>query len=400
MLNYQLSGSADHRSLSMSVYRWVFLFSCAMLWSCSEEDELCNCVVPQPGVAQVTTIDMGDPYEYELVPYPSHYGQAQNTDNVPADNPITNEGASLGRVLFYDTELSQNRTISCASCHVQSLGFTDSAQFSTGYLGGKTAFHSMRLGNGRFYAPGLQFWDRRSISLEDQSTQPIQDHIEMGFDSANGGIDALIQRLDGLLYYRELFEWVFGDALITEDRIQKALGQFVRSMVSYDSRFDQGYAQTFDPSIPGVGLLADFPNFSEDENEGKRIFMTPARLGGAGCNDCHQAPAFTLDGPVLSNGLIPGETRIFKAPSLKNIGLTGPFMHGGQLPDLLSVIEHYDSGVKGGPALDPLLRDPANHQPLRLNLTDREKFVLLSFLLTLDDPTLTTDQKFSDPFRR
>ena len=178
-------------------------------------------------MAQVTTIDMSDPDEYELVPYPSHYGQAQNTDNVPANNPITNEGASLGRVLFYDTELSQNRTISCASCHVQSLGFTDSARFSTGYLGGKTAFHSMRLGNGRFYAPGLQFWDRRSISLEDQSTQPIQDHIEMGFDSANGGFDALIQQLDGLLYYRELFAWAFGDAAITEDRIQKALGQFV-----------------------------------------------------------------------------------------------------------------------------------------------------------------------------
>ena len=102
----------------------------------------------------------------------------------------------------------------------------------------------------------------------------------MGFDSANGGIDALIQRLEDLLSgHRELFEWVFGDAVITEDRIQKALGQFVRSMVSYDSRFDQGYAQTFDPSIPGVGLLADFPNFSEDENEGKTHLHDACPIG-------------------------------------------------------------------------------------------------------------------------
>ena len=152
MLNYQ-SGGALIIVPSPSVYRWICLFSCALLWSCSEEDELCNCVLPQPSVVQVTTIDMGDPDEYELVPYPSHYGQAQNTDNVPADNPITNEGeASLPFGFFFTTELSQNRTISCASSHVQSLGFTDSEQFSTGYLGEKTAFHSMRLGNGRFYA--------------------------------------------------------------------------------------------------------------------------------------------------------------------------------------------------------------------------------------------------------
>ena len=126
----------------MSVYRWIFLFSCALLWSCSEEDELCNCVLPQPSVVQVTTIDMGDPDEYELVPYPSHYGQAQNTDNVPADNPITNEGASLGRVL-YDTELSQNRTISVhpVMCNLWDL------QIHTGYFG-ETAFHPCAWGMG------------------------------------------------------------------------------------------------------------------------------------------------------------------------------------------------------------------------------------------------------------
>lgn len=367
-------------------------------WGCTEEKDLPAPYSPYPNISQFLTINPEEPLSY-VAQYPTHYSIAVATDNEPSNNQVSDAGASLGRVLFYDVALSVNRTISCASCHLQSFGFTDTARFSLGFEGLRTPMHSMRLGNGRFYAPGLQFWNRRSISIEDQSTQPIQDHIEMGFDSAHGGMPALIARMEQLPYYPELFTWAFGDATINEERMQKALAQFVRSLVSVHSKFDDGYAQTFDPSIPGYGLLQDFPNFTEQENQGKLLFMTPARLGGAGCNDCHQAPAFTMDGPVLSNGVNAGETTVFKSPSLKNVALSGPYMHGGQIATLMGVIEHYNSGVLDGPALDPLLRDPATNGPLRLNLSNRQKNALLAFLLTLDDPSLTTDPRFSDPFR-
>ena len=373
---------------------WMGLF----IWSCSEEADLPAPYSPYPNILQHLTINPEQPLAY-AAQYPVHYSIALATDNTPANNPVTDAGASLGRVLFYDVELSVNRSISCASCHLQAFGFTDTARFSKGFEGLRTPMHSMRLGNGRFYAPGLQFWNRRSISIEDQSTQPIQDHIEMGFDSAHGGMPALIARLEQLPYYPELFTWAFGDAAITEERMQKALAQFVRSMVSVHSKFDEGYAQTFDPNIPGYGLLQDFPNFTEQENQGKLLFMTPARLGGAGCNDCHQAPAFTMDGPVMSNGVNAGETTVFKSPALKNVAMSGPYMHGGQVPTLMDVIEHYNSGVQDGPALDPLLRNAATNEPLQLNLPDRQKNALLAFLLTLDDAELTTDVRFSDPFR-
>lgn len=295
---------------------------------------------------------------YSQPNYPAHYGLALNTDNTPANNPTTDRGATLGRVLFYDVRLSVNNTISCASCHVQKWGFTDTARFSVGFTGGRTPMHSMRLANGQFYATGQQFWDKRASSIEEQSTQPIKDHIEMGFDSLNGGIQALIVKMEQLPYYPSLFNWAFGDSEITEERMQLALAQFIRAMVSTNSRFDEGYAMTYDPNIPGTGLLQNFPNFTEQENMGKMLFMQPVHLGGAGCNACHQASAFTLDGPVLSNGINAGETTIFKSPSLKNVALTGPYMHAGQIADLEGVIEHYDNGVKDGPALDPLLRDP------------------------------------------
>lgn len=351
-------------------------------------------------IREHTTIDPSNPDNYEVVNFPSHYAPALNKDNTPAHNPITDEGASLGRVLFYDVELSVNRTISCASCHIQSLGFTDSAKFSIGFEGGKTSMHSMRLVNAKFFATGLQFWDRRAASIEDQSTMPIKDHIEMGFDSLHGGIEALIHRMEQLPYYLQLFNWVFGDPEITEEKMQLALAQFVRSIISTETRFDEGFAQTYDPGIlPHFGVRQDFPNFSEQENLGKSLYMTPARLGGAGCNDCHQAPSFAIGGGAMGNGLIAGETVVFKSPSLRNMALTGPYMHGGQIEDLMGVIEHYNNGVLDGPALDPLMRDPSTNAPRKLNLSSRDKTALLAFLLTLNDNSVSTDPRFSDPFR-
>ena len=341
--------------------------------------------------------EIQNPPNYANPNFPTHFTAALNTDNNPSSNPVTDKGAYLGRVLFYDTQLSINNTVSCASCHKQTDGFTDKEVFSIGFEGGLTGMHSMRLANGRFYAPSFQFWDRRAANQEEQSVMPIEDAIEMGFDSTAGGLNALITRLEGLDYYPALFQEVFGSNEINVIRIEKAIAQFLRSIVAFESKFDEGYAFTYNSSTPGFGLDDYFPNFNESENRGKHLFVTPARLGGGGCNDCHQAPAFTLDGIVKSNGLDANETRIFKSPSLSNVAVAGGYMHDGRFATLEEVLEHYNTGVLMGPALDPLLIAP-NNTPLQLNLTNRDKQDLIAFLKTLTDNKSLSDPKYSNPF--
>lgn len=140
-------------------------------------------------------------------------------------NPITDAGATLGRVLFYDTSLSTDGTISCASCHLQSLAFSDAGIVSTGVEGGQTGRHSMRLINTMFADETDFFWDERAESHEAQESQPIQDHNEMGFSGQNGhpDLDDLIAQMEATEYYEELFRFVYLDAEITEERIQDAL---------------------------------------------------------------------------------------------------------------------------------------------------------------------------------
>lgn len=354
-----------------------------------------------PGVTQALNIDLSQLSNYAAPAYPVHYdAQARTPDNTPGINPVTDRGATLGRVLFHDTQLSINNTKSCASCHGATIGFTDAARFSVGFDGaGKTAAHAMRLANARFYGPGDAFWDRRAASLEAQSTQPIQNAVEMGFDAAHGGIAALITRMKGLAYYPELFKFVYGDENITEDRIQKAIAQYVRSIVSVDSKFDQGFAQVYNAQAPDRGLNAPFPVLTAQENRGKQLFLQPPPQGGAGCQACHTAPTFALTGNSRSNGLDAGETRVFKSPSLKGVAVTGPYMHDGRFTTLAQVVEHYASGIQDGPALDQRLRGPGG-QPQRLQLSADDKAALVAFLATLTDNTVAADKKFSDPFKR
>jgi cytochrome c peroxidase len=321
-------------------------------------------------------------------------------DNNPlTSNPLTDRGATLGRVLFHDKRLSINNTVSCATCHTGAVGFTDAARLSLGFNGvDRTAAHSMRLGNARFYQAGSAFWDRRAPSLEAQSTQPNQNEVEMGFDAAHGGIAALITRMRSLAYYPELFTFAFGDPEITELRIQRAIAQYVRSIVSIDSRFDQAFAQAYNPQLPDQGVNAPFPSFSPQENRGKQLFFQPPQQGGGGCAACHLAPTFALSAGSRSNGLDAGETRVFKSPSLKNVSVSGPYMHDGRFATLEQVIGHYVRGVQNGPALDNRLRDQ-NGQPLRLNFSAADEAALVAFLATLTDNTVRADPKFSDPFK-
>ncbi len=355
---------------------------------------------PTPGVTAALTINLNALPNYAAPTYPAYYdGQVLGQDNTPVGNRVTDKGATLGRVLFHDRQLSINGTVSCANCHQRVLGLTDTAQTSVGFNAvSRTDAHPMRLGNSRFFAPGSAFWDRRAASIEAQVTQPIQNAVEMGFDAAHGGINAVITKMLGLRYYPELFRFVYGDTVITEDRMQRAIAQYVRSFVSTDSRFDQGYAATYNPQAPDRGVGAPFANLTAEENRGKQVFLTPPPQGGGGCVACHVIPTFALSANARSNGLDAGETRVFKSPSLKSVGVAGPYMHDGRFATLAQVVEHYASGVQDGPALDQRLRTP-NGAPLRLQLSAADKAALVAFMRTLTDTTLNGNVKFSSPFK-
>ena len=337
---------------------------------------------------------------------PAHFTQANvlTADNTPLNNPVTDDGATLGRVLFYDRNLSANRSTSCASCHHQDRGFGDSARFSVGFEGGRTTRHSMGLSNARFYANGAFFWDERATSLEDQVLMPIQDAIEMGLS-----IDTMLARINAAPYYPLLFDNAFGSVEVTELRVRQALAQFVRSMMSYSSSYDEGRAQVATPVAP-------FPNFTAQENQGKALFFGAAPGGGppapGACVNCHGTETFTAPGP-RNNGLDATTTDagvggvngnaaqigLFKVPSLRNLSDRGPYMHDGRFANLEQVIDHYSTGVQNHPNLSPQLRGP-NGQPIVPNFTAAQKASLVAFLRTLDDPGFATDRRFSDPFIR
>lgn len=350
-------------------------------------------------VTVATTLDLANLANYAAHALPAYYDNTVAAlDNAPANNAVTNRLATLGRVLFYDRELSVNRNVSCASCHQQVFGFDDPNRFSVGFAGTTfTTAHAMRLGNLRYWAPGSMFWDRRAASLEAQASQPITNAIEMGFDSSNGGMPALLARLNAIAYYQELFTFVFGDANVTEARLQLALANFQRAMISANSRWDTAYAQVFNPALPNRGLNQTLPGFTPQEDRGRLLFFTGIAGGGAGCSACHVAPTFALAANSRSNGLDAGETRIFKSPSLKSVGLSRFFMHDGRFGSLAEVVEFYNSGIQSGPALDNRLNPGGN--PLRLNLSAADKAALVAFLLTLSDNSLTSDPRFSNPFR-
>ncbi|WP_427911896.1 cytochrome-c peroxidase [Ramlibacter sp. MMS24-I3-19] len=328
---------------------------------------------------------------------PAHFAGVQAQDNTPAGTVASPVMATLGRVLFHEKALSVSGQMSCASCHQQAQDLADTKRFSTGFDGTLGSAHAMRLANVRYYQPGTMFWDKRAASLEAQSTGPVQNPVEMGFDAAHGGIAAAVQKLQQLPYYNDLFRAAYGDTAINEQRIQGALAQFLRGMVSTHSRWDDGAAQVFDATLADKGFNKPFPNFTEQENRGKDLFMAARANGGQNCAACHAPPTFALTNSG-NNGLDAGETRRLKSPSLKNVARSAAFMHDGRFSTLEQVIEHYSTGVQDGPGLDGRLKGP-DGKPLRPNLPQADKDALVAFLRTLDDPVLAADPRFSDPFR-
>lgn len=278
---------------------------------------------------------------------------------------------------------------------MQALAFGDSARFSRGFAGGLAGAHTMRLANARFNQSGHFFWDRRAPSLEAQVVQPIQNVVEMGFDATHGGLAAALARVATAPYYARLFKLAFGDTVVSAERVQSALAQYVRSIVSVQSRWDVAAA--------AAGAVPPFnqplPGFTPQENQGLQLFMLPPNAGGTGCAGCHVPPTFSLAADSRSNGLDAGETTVFRSPSLRTIDMGTRYMHDGRFATLEAVVDFYDSGVQAGPALDQRLRVPSGG-PRVLNLSAAQKAALVAFLRTLVDTSVTTDARFSDPFRR
>lgn len=350
------------------------------------------------------TIDLENLADYAGTPVPRYIRK-----NNSGGREVTDAGATLGRVLFYDPRLSVDGTVSCASCHRQELAFGDDAQASAG-VAGQTARHSMRLVNVQYAAETRFFWDERAASLEEQTLVPVQDHLEMGFSGQDGApaLDDLLARLQDLAYYRELFTFVHGDPEVTAERLQDALSQFVRSIRSFDTKYDAGRALIADDRLP-------FPNFTEQENLGKELFFAPPALdaqgyrvgGGLACAGCHRGPEFDIDPDMGNNGVIRTvagvgvDLTVTRAPSLRNVvqadgSSNGGLMHTGDF-DLDAVLDHYDRiSAEGNPDLDARL-NPQGH-PQRLQLTVAEREAVKAFLRTLAGSGIYTDPQWSDPF--
>ena len=323
---------------------------------------------------------------------------------VPADNPLTREGVELGRRLFYDPRLSANGKVSCSTCHIQRLAFTDGRAASIGVSGRPLTFNAMTLAN-LMWGPQRFFWNGRAATLEEQALVPLQHADEMARD-----LEKLVPELKSDARYRELFETAYGG--VSTGTIVRALASFERTLVSCNSRYDQ--------------FLRGEINLNAQEELGRKLFMAhpdvKVSLRGANCIDCHSqfltgGSAARYDG-FSNNGLDdeahlqpglqlvtgnPAHRGMFKVPSLRNIALTAPYMHDGRFKTLEEVLDHYDSGIKNSSTLSALIVEADNRGAaaagrISLHLTAGEKAAIIAFLRTLTDQDFVTAERFSDPF--
>ena len=332
---------------------------------------------------------------------PTYYGSY--TDKIPEDNPITEEGFQLGRKLFYETRLSADNSMSCASCHQQAKSFTDGEAVSVGVDGRAGELSAMALVN-LIWSDNFT-WNGKNTSIEEQALEPIQNPIEL-----HQSLEAAIDKLAEAGYAAD-FKRAFGEEEINADKIAKALAQFERALVSANSKYDQYLRDEYQPN--------------QQELRGMQLFFThpiPGQLRGGNCSDCHRGPrtsgaiegfngfhnngldeAAEMDPGLYQVTADPADSGRFKAPSLRNIALTAPYMHDGRFQTLEEVLDHYNTGVKRSPTLDRLILEGSNEPtniegPINLGLTEQEKQAIIAFLYMLTDEEFITDPRFSNPF--
>ena len=351
---------------------------------------------------------------------------------VPADNPTTKEGVELGRKLFYDPILSGNKKQSCAGCHKQELAFTDSKEISIGAQGKKAHRNSMTLVN-----LGWQdkyFWDGKASSLEEAIHFPVMDSLEMNADTTE-----IKKRLNADHDYKILFSKAFGRPTADMSLISKAISQFLRTIVSYDSPFDHVFRDYIlnhgevyyasDSDLLKAGLnIGNEEKYNHDPalvKQLKEVSPSPKVLtvfsrcvichynsGQMVCINCvnysllsdkqkvqFRNNGLDVDGPDKGRYAVTGKEEdkyLFKAPTFRNLNLSGPYMHDGRFKTLEEVIDHYNTDIQPNENLDTLLMDQ-NKQPIRFNLDREEKRQLLGLLKLFADSSMITDARFSAP---
>jgi cytochrome c peroxidase len=362
----------------------------------------------------------------DLPQVPFSYNVSGASDHLP----------TLGRVLFYDTRLSINNSVSCASCHKQVLAFSDDAPFSRGFENRITPRNSMPIQNiistlfkvdsalidpvsdslkidvvnpdigaylpGVFVSPDFfaqptkLFWDGRENDLAVMVTRPIMNHIEMGISD----LDVLAQKLSSIKDYNTLFNNAFGNEEITKEKIATGLSAFLLSIRSNQSKFDKSVNFAINDSFGGVPAPDVGSQLTAIEELGRQLFFDKFN-----CNSCHESNGFAdigLDANPKDFGMssITGnsaEAGMFKIPSLRNVQLTGPYMHDGRFKTLEEVLQHYSHGIANSTNLDDRLK--VNGKAQQMNMTDAEIKAIVSFLTTLTDYEMITDPKLSNPFK-
>ncbi len=356
---------------------WLTIFS--SFTACRDSDEL---PIPE-------TQEPVEDVVYDLT-FPSRFG----SPSIPDQNKLTQEGVGLGRALFYEKRLSGDNTLSCGSCHQQKRAFTDGKSLSVGVGGEISHRNAMSLAN---LAYNRSFnWDGAFASLEEQARFPIENPLEMNQDMGEA-----VRELQSIPAYPPMFRKAFGTSTITADLVFKALGQFQRILVSSNSPFDlyrEGKKGLPAEALEGYVLFLTHPN-------------PDGRIRGGNCGDCHGSDLTTLqqfhnNGLDLSftdlgRGLVTGKTTDqgkFKAPTLRNIALTAPYMHDGRFKTLEEVLDHYNEHIRSGsPNLDPLIMEASNDYDGRsLGLTAEEKGKIIRFLHTLTDSTFIQEKRFSE----
>ena len=336
---------------------------------------------------------LGFSYKFTATPYKFPELKLFPAMPVAVNNPVTVEGVNLGRHLFYDPILSLDSSMSCASCHHQKSAFSDSPNnFSKGRNGTLMKRNTMPLFNLAWY-PAF-FWDGRAASIEGQIFHPVRETNEM-----NLKWDIAADRLEKNKFYRSLFRKAFGNQKIDSVEITNAIAQFLRTLISYQSKYDQ--------------VLNGKSHFTKDEYDGL-VLVNDQTKGD--CIHCH-----ITDGDVLgttlvfsNNGLdevsnpqdykdkgrgaVTGKTTDngkFIVPSLRNLAFTAPYMHDGRFSTLEEVIEFYTSGVKLSVNIDSKM-EYAHQGGTKLTVEQKKK--VIAFLLTLSDTSFISNPEFSNPF--
>ena len=340
--------------------------------------------------------DASEPTKVTLdeTPYILEYGSLP-PPKIANDNPLTVQGVKLGRMLFYEKMMSKDGSMACASCHLQEFAFSDTAQFSIGVEGKPGGRQAMAVFN-MAWNENEFFWDGRAHLVRDQSLGPIQDPLEM-----NETLENVIAKLSASQTYKDQFTRAFGSNEVTSEKMSLAMEQFMNSIVSYQSLFDQ--------------YLDDSTVLNESQKRGEKLFFGEYNEffpdeSGADCAHCHSGANFEND-KYANNGLDADadftdigreevtknakDKAAFKITSLRNIALTPPYMHDGRFSTLEEVVEHYNNGLKASSSLDPALEQTRG---TGLRLTVQDKTDLVNFLKTLTDTDLTTNPDYASPF--